>query len=155
MSAMVYSKEKNSFLIDLIKESPDTPTLVVVKFREHGNILLDKLLMEGVSVDYIHGESKDREFLIDAFKSGAIKVLITTEVLKEGVNIPNIRRLVNLAAGKSIVWVKQFVGRLLRSDGVHTDCEVYDFIDVGTHLRDQSLKRLLFYEKEGFDIVNL
>lgn len=145
------NKIKNIILEDLYKQ-----TLISVYHKEHGFHLLSILSGLGCVVDFVHSQDPDRHEKVNAFKEGNITVLITTEILKEGVNIPNIRRYINAAHGKSVVWLKQFVGRLLRNDGINNDCEVHDFIDTGDRTRPHSMLRLHQYNLEGFEtkIIN-
>ncbi len=127
--------------------------LISVATKEHGYYLLKHLITLPTTVDFIYSGDPQRTEKLNAYKVGDIKVLITTEVLKEGVNLPLIRTLINAAWGKSIVWVKQFVGRVLRSDDTNKQCTIIDFIDMGMHTRAHSLDRYAIYKKENFEII--
>ena len=77
-------------------------------------------------------------------------VLITTEILKEGVNIPEIEALVIASAGKDH---RQTAGRALRGGG---EVEIHDFYDsFNKRFEKQSKKRIESYKKEGFQIINV
>lgn len=140
---------RNEILGDLNKV-----VLISVLTKEHGQHLLNQLIGLPTTVDFIYSDDPDRTEKLEDYRKGIIKVLITTEVLKEGINIPLVNTLINAAWGKSIVWVKQFVGRLLRDDGINTTCTIVDFVDVGHNTKDQSLVRYALYQAEGFEIIN-
>ena len=53
--------------------------------------LLQKKLMPGIRVEYLHGKMKGREKnqIMERFASGEIQVLVSTTVVEVGVNVPN------------------------------------------------------------------
>ena len=53
--------------------------------------LLQKKLMLGIVVEYLHGKMKGREKnqIMERFASGEIQVLVSTTVVEVGVNVPN------------------------------------------------------------------
>ncbi len=53
--------------------------------------LLQKKLMPGIVVEYLHGKMKGREKnqIMERFASGEIQVLVSTTVVEVGVNVPN------------------------------------------------------------------
>jgi superfamily II DNA or RNA helicase len=73
--------------------------------------------------------------------------------LKKGANIPNIEVIVMAQAGKSVITVKQFLGRGLRTDGKNSELLVYDFYDEGNYVSTHSRQRIRMYRKEGFDVI--
>jgi len=148
-----YSTHRLSIIKKIIAEDIDRNTLIAVKTKDHGEFLLTELSKLNTTVEFVQSNDPERSAKISSFRDGVTKVLITTEILKEGVNLPNIRNLINAAEGKSIVWLKQFLGRALRHDGVNESVNVYDFIDVGRYTKEHSEERLSIYKKEGFDII--
>ena len=150
---ITFSDERLQIIKNEILTHQDRIYLICVLTKEHGFELLSNLISLPLVVDFIYSDDPDRARKLQDYKEGRIQVLITTEVLKEGVNMPLINTLINAAWGKSIVWVKQFVGRLIRHDGVNDECTVIDFLDVGHKTREQSLVRLKYYQDEGFKII--
>ena len=53
--------------------------------------LLQKKLMPGIRVEYLHGKMKGKEKnqIMERFASGEIQVLVSTTVVEVGVNVPN------------------------------------------------------------------
>jgi len=129
------------------------PILVAVEETEHGRFIQDHLRRFGKRVELTH--SKDREIVpkVDAFRDGEIDVLISTGVLKEGVNLPKITTIINAAGGKSKVYIKQWMGRGERLDESKTEVELHDFYDIGRYVQKHSIERVSLYKAEDLDIM--
>lgn len=153
-SNVMFSKNRANKIISLIKERPDRQILITVNYLEHGDFLLNKLLLsdyEGVCA-FVHGEDKERAQKLQDFSDCKINVLIATMIVKEGLNIPCIRTIMMAQGGKSPITVKQITGRGLRHDGENDDFELIEFYDRGKWTREHSKARFKIYRKEGFDI---
>ncbi|CAG98506.1 ATP-dependent RNA helicase DBP5 [Kluyveromyces lactis] len=72
-------------------------SIIFVKTKQTANLLYAKLKKEGHQVSILHGDlqSQDRDRLIDDFREGRSKVLITTNVLARGIDIPSVSMVVN------------------------------------------------------------
>lgn len=142
-------------ILELVKANKDKIILITVQKIEHGEnifIILRKTL-EDLPCAFIHGDSTDRDEQLKALKEGKINVLISTMILKEGVNIPNIDLLIMAQGGKSVITVKQLIGRALRAKSGHNLVQIHDFYDCGNYVEKHSKLRIEVYQKEGFDIV--
>lgn len=151
-SLMYNSVQKIGVIRQEILKNLDNYFLIAVSEKEHGQILFENLIDLPTTVEFIYGGDPKREEKLQDFKDGKFKVIISTEILKEGVNLPKINTLINAAPGKSVVWVKQFVGRVLRTDGINTECKVIDFLDTGANLLAQSRQRANIYHNEKFEV---
>ena len=151
--SIITCEERLQIIKDYILADLDKVILIPVAVKDHGHYLYRELSSLPTTVDFIYSGDPHRRKKLSDYKDGKIKVLISTEVLKEGVNIPNINILINAAWGKSVVWVKQFVGRLLRHDGISSECLVVDFIDPGQNTKQHSYQRLERYTAESFEII--
>ena len=143
------------------------PTLIAVEEIAHGKFILDgfhihqqlELLDETknkydyFTVAFVHGTDPDREDKIKRFNGGELDVLITTRILKEGVNMPIANQLIYALGGKSGVNVKQWMGRIERTDGKASEVLMHDFYDIGQFVEGHSRKRLKVYRKENIEIV--
>lgn len=67
--------------------------------------------------------------------------------------MPNIRAQIAAQGGKSVITVKQLMGRAIRHDGKNWEVFYYDFYDDGKWLSKHSLRRISIYRKEGFEIT--
>jgi superfamily II DNA or RNA helicase len=108
-------------------------------------------LVDTADVRLVNGLS-DSAVVDSAFKdlqNKKIKVVITTTIADEGIDIPAINCLVVAGGGKSFVKTIQRVGRVLRlkEDGGHA--EILDVMDnTNDYLRKHAKERLNWYEME-------
>ncbi|ODQ81037.1 hypothetical protein BABINDRAFT_165757 [Babjeviella inositovora NRRL Y-12698] len=72
-------------------------SIIFVQKKDTANILYAKLKQEGHACSILHGDltTTDRDRLIDDFREGRSKVLITTNVLARGIDIPSVSMVVN------------------------------------------------------------
>lgn len=72
-------------------------SIIFVSTKKTANVLYAKLKQEGHQVSILHGDlqSQERDRLIDDFREGRSKVLITTNVLARGIDIPTVSMVVN------------------------------------------------------------
>jgi superfamily II DNA or RNA helicase len=152
---IMYSLERAEIMCNHILENPKS-SLIVVQFKEHGEFLLEyfKGLLPGERIEFAHGKDKKKSEKIEAYKKGEFDYLITTSILQEGANIPIIKSVWYMRAGKSKVAVKQFYGRSARidKDGNNDYVEWHDFFDEGKDVSPHSRKRIRYLLEEGFDV---
>ncbi len=127
--------------------------LILVKEIDHGDIL--KTLGESLfdlDITYIQGstESDVREQVRKSFSEKKIKVVISTTVWKEGVDIPSLDCVINAAGGKSEIATLQAIGRGLRRTDEKDEVEVIDFLDPYKFLAQHTVMRLQIYVKMGW-----
>lgn len=72
-------------------------SIIFVSTKKTANQLYARLKQEGHQVSILHGDlqSQERDRLIDDFRDGRSKVLITTNVLARGIDIPTVSMVVN------------------------------------------------------------
>lgn len=72
-------------------------SIIFVRRKETANILYKKMTMNKHAVSILHSdlENEDRDRLMEDFKNGKSKVLITTNVLARGIDIPSVTMVVN------------------------------------------------------------
>jgi superfamily II DNA or RNA helicase len=119
----------------------------ITKLIDPADVRLVNGLSENSVVDSAFKDLQDKK----------VKVVITTTISDEGLDIPAINCLVVAGGGKSFVKTVQRVGRALRlkDDGGHA--EILDVMDnTNEYLRKHSKARLDHYESEGlFDSVEI
>lgn len=154
---IIEHKERNSIFVRKIVEQFEggKQCLVIVNETEHGDIVLDMLEKEISSVQFIHGQktAKVREQALQDLKEGTLRVLISTSILDEGVDVSSINCIFLMAGGKSMRQLLQRIGRGLRkkADGSHVD--VYDALDYhGKYLTEHLAERYATYVEEGFEV---
>ena len=148
-----FSNIRLNVLSDYCSEFPDKQILISVEHKDHAEFILEGLLKDFDKVEFVHGSDKSRASKIDSFKAGEVRILIATMILKEGVNIPNIDTLFLMHGGKSIITLKQLIGRVIRKQEEGEEfVDVIDFYDHGKWTAKQSRDRIRIYKKEKFEI---
>lgn len=157
---IIENKKRNSIFVRKIIEQfhNGKQCLVIVNETEHGDIVCDMLKNEIDSVEFIHGQrtAKVREQSLKDLKEGTLRVLISTSILDEGVDVSSINCIFLMAGGKSMRQLLQRIGRGLRkkADGSHVD--VYDALDYhAEYLTEHLAERYNTYVEEGFEIRKL
>ena len=132
-------------------------TLVLVERIDHGILIGEMLdaLSPDLSYVFLHGElsSEERQFGLQRLTNGEVDVVISTAILDEGVDVPNINALIYARGMKSNRKLLQGIGRGLRKKSDGSSVHVYDFIDdVQAKLLQHSLQRYKVLKAENFDI---
>ena len=151
--AIIHNDERNGRILEIAKSNTNKSILIVVDILDHGRLLEDLLNQNGVNAVFISGDSEIRESALELFKLGKIKVLISTNIIDEGVDISRIEVLVMAAGKKSKRQLLQRVGRSLRRKEGENVVKIFDFADYGNkYIENHSRERLDIYKKEGFEI---
>lgn len=132
--------------------------LIIVNYTEHGDILSDMLRELKVDHFFMHGELPvaDREAQFNKMRNGELKVMISTSLIDEGVDISGIDVLILGAGGKSLRQVLQRIGRALRKKKGENVATIFDFVDyTNPMLLKHSKERRKINEAEGFEIKDL
>lgn len=117
------------------------PALVVACDVLHAALLTRRLAAAGLRARYVASYRPDgsveaaRETL-DMFRRGELDVLVSVDLLVEGVDLPNARSLLLVRPVRSEIAIRQLVGRVLRGPlvGGTADAYVVAFEDTWTRL---------------------
>ncbi len=121
----------------------DNIVFIYVKRKEHGKLLCS--LIPGATYADRDTSMSARERLLE--EPG---VLIATSIFTESIDSPLIDTIVNAAAGKSEIIVRQLVGRGLRKGREGKVLHVYDFLDQNAGLYERhSTIRQRYYSTYG------
>ena len=95
--AFISMDDKRFFLERLVNENPDTKILVFVRTQVRAERVHAAMERVGIKTLTMHGgkEQEERNKVMDEFKTGAIKVMIATDVSARGVDIPGVQYVVN------------------------------------------------------------
>ncbi len=130
-------------------------TLVLIRYIEHGKALEVVLkASSGVRCAFIHGSSDwaKRSGSLDEFKKGELDVLISSTILDEGIDVPDVDAIIVASGGSSAIKALQRVGRGLRK-GRTGEVTVVDFGDAGHPLLlKHSLARMQSYIDAGYEV---
>jgi superfamily II DNA or RNA helicase len=143
---IIENEIRNNAIIDiaehLVREG--RKVLIFITRIEHG-----KKLMEQGGASFVYASHPDRRKLIEDFKSGKVKCLISTSILQEGWDLPPIDGLILAGPTKSTIMTLQRIGRALRPFENKKDAIIVDFTDNCKFLKDHFQKRLARYKEEN------
>lgn len=89
--------DKFDILADLLEKEEFEKVLIFLETKRQVSKLFMKLKQYGVRIDEIHGDKTQmyRSKAVRKFKSGAIKVLVATDVASRGIDIDNVTHVIN------------------------------------------------------------
>ncbi|MFW6015716.1 MAG: helicase-related protein, partial [bacterium] len=145
--------EKNEYdrkierLINILYKNTeqDRPVIIFSEFTDTVNYIFNFIKNKFDKVEYIHGDSgKSKDKIIKDFKNGKINILVTTDILSEGVNIPRADTVINFDLPYNPVLLLQRAGRALRitnpkqihiynftpDDDIDIELTLYETLDV-------------------------
>ena len=95
--AFIAMDDKRFFLENIVKENEESRILAFVRTRIRAERVVKAMERVGVHALCMHGDvdQNDRFAILDSFKKGNYKVLVTTDVAARGIDIPNVEIVVN------------------------------------------------------------
>uniref|UniRef100_A0A8C7SVP0 RNA helicase n=1 Tax=Oncorhynchus mykiss TaxID=8022 RepID=A0A8C7SVP0_ONCMY len=106
--------DKRSFLLDLLNATgKESLTLVFVETKKGADALEDFLYREGYACTSIHGDrsQRDREEALNQFRSGRCPILVATAVAARGLDISNVKHVINFDLPSDIEEYVHRIGR--------------------------------------------
>ncbi|XP_038050100.1 putative ATP-dependent RNA helicase Pl10 isoform X2 [Patiria miniata] len=106
--------DKRSFLLDLLNAAgPSSLTLVFVETKRGADALDDFLQMQGYPASSIHGDrsQREREEALRTFRTGKTPILVATAVAARGLDIPNVKHVINFDLPGDIEEYVHRIGR--------------------------------------------
>lgn len=148
---------RNKAACDFVQKAAEhgLTTIVLVIRKAHGAILARELKARGLKVGYIQGENdnESRQKSLAALQDGRLQVLIGTNILDVGVDVPSVGALVLAGGYKDQVGLRQRTGRALRAKKAGPNVAlVVDFEDLGNDtLREHyRTRRAIIESTPGF-----
>lgn len=141
----VNNKTRLEIITELTKKtvSNNRNLLIIVERIEHGKILKQKLEIEldQEKIEFIYSKSKSNNLKIKNFKEGRYKILIATQLIETGIDIPNIDTIIIASIGKSNIQLLQRIGRGLRPKE-NKELLVFDLVDTNSRILEKhAIKR--------------
>jgi len=139
----VDERDKRDFLLDLLNaSSPESLSLVFVETKRGADALEDFLFREGYPATSIHGDRSqhEREDALRSFKCGRTPILVATAVAARGLDIPNVKHVINFDLPKDVDEYIHRIGRTGRAG--NTGLATGFFNDKNAHLAAGLMERL-------------
>lgn len=149
---------RNTLIAGITKKQYEAgkSTLIIVNRINQADIIGAYLDALTIPHEFINGQQDDEERKSELARvaSGENRVLLSTSVLDEGVDISNIDTLILAAGGKSMRQVIQRIGRALRKKkNKENKATIFDFEDNENQaLRKHTKERLAIYKEQEFDV---
>jgi superfamily II DNA or RNA helicase len=124
--------------------------LVLSRRIEHLERLALDIATMGENATILTGKTPrpKRKRLLDDFRAGKVKCLLSTQLMDEAVDVPILSRVILTYPGKHDGRIIQQVGRALRPHADKTDAVIFDVVDDQVSvLRRQWLERKATYKK--------
>lgn len=88
---------KLSVLLDLYQHVKVNQALIYVNKRQKAEWLAKQLDSQGFTLEYIHGEMEvsERKKRMDDFRSGTVRVMISTDLLARGIDVQQVSLVIN------------------------------------------------------------
>ena len=95
--AFIQMDDKRFFLENILKEYPENMFIVFARTKVRVERIVAAMERVGVKTEALHGgiEQKDRFAILDRFRAGENRVLITTDVAARGIDIPSMDYVIN------------------------------------------------------------
>ena len=145
------NENRNSSIVSLAQSAADDgdSVLLLVHSIAHGSLLVARL--SGASLVHSKVGARARGELVQGFRDGSLRILCSTSLADEGLDVPRASILVLAAGGRSGGRVEQRVGRILRPFEGKTGGTVHDFLDRASVFGyAQARARMKVYEKLGY-----
>ena len=111
---IIDADKKDALLCHLIKEGDWQQVLVFTSFTKKADNIAMKLNLNGIPADAIYGDKSERmrAMILERFARGDFRVLIVTDLIARGLDIPSAPRLVSYELPGSAITYMQRIGRL-------------------------------------------
>jgi superfamily II DNA or RNA helicase len=145
--------KRNQLVVDIAMKAVKAgkSTLILINYIEHGENLLALLEKVYPEIEFIHGstEAEKRQRVLQEFKEGTRKLILSSNILGEGVDIPKLEVLITARAEASTIAAYQALGRTLRPSEGKTHAIIIDLFDSECkYLESHASARLKIYASE-------
>lgn len=150
---IVLNDERNNHVISIANAlaKDDLSVLILVSRIDHGKKLKEQIK----DSEFIYGGStkKKRDRVLKELEDKKTKIVISSTIADEGLDIPSLNCLILAGGGKSANKCKQRVGRVIRKTGQKRVSMVFDFLDTGKYTKKHSKDRMnILKTEEEFQI---
>ncbi len=113
----VEKNNKNVLLSWLLKKLEYERILVFCRTRRGADRLAESMKKQHLPVDVLHGdkEQRRRQDILEAFKTGAVPILIATDLAARGIDIENISHIINFDLPNEPETFVHRIGRTARA----------------------------------------
>jgi len=151
-----FNDPRNEIICQEVQKGPH-PCLVLVKTIDQANhIQLTMRRLFNSQLTLITGDATafERRNVVSRLRDGSLSMVMATTIFDEGIDIPELLKVILASGGKSQVKLLQRIGRGLRKADGKSTVEIIDFSD--THhamLKRHADERRAVWREQGFTIL--
>jgi ATP-dependent RNA helicase RhlE len=114
---LVEQGEKRAVLSHLLREGATPQTLVFTRTKHGANRLAEQLGRDGINCAAIHGNKSQgaRQAALGGFRDGKVRVLVATDIMARGIDVPDISHVVNYELPEEPESYVHRIGRTARA----------------------------------------
>ena len=146
---LCYDNQKTDLIIHLITDKPDyNSILIFCSTKKKVNELAQAMRKKNMQVEAISSdlEQKEREKVLQGFRSKRTRILVATDVLSRGIDIKEINLIINYDVPQDAEDYVHRVGRTARADATGValtlvnDKDMYSFYQIEKLIEKEVLK---------------
>ena len=113
----VEADRKRELLAELMADASMTRTIIFTKTKRGADRVAKYLEGSGIGAAAIHGDKSQpqREKALAAFKSGHVRALVATDIAARGIDVPDVKRVINYDLPQTVEDYVHRVGRTARA----------------------------------------
>lgn len=148
---VVYDTQKIPLIKMLLKETEMKRVLIFCSTKDKTRLLYHELKKTGIKAEEIHStlEQSARENVIIRFKSGAIPVLVATDIVSRGIDIEDIDMVINYDVPHD---GEDYIHRIGRTARASAEGTAVTFINEKDQRRFGIIETLLGYEVDKYPV---
>src|SRR5579862_7702093 len=129
---------KPAFLAELLKQEPVDRALVFTRTKHGADKVVKSLARAGITADAIHGNKSQnhRERVLAAFRTGAIRTLVATDIAARGIDVDGVSHVVNFDLPNVPETYVHRIGRTARAGAEGTAISLVAGAEELDYLRD-------------------
>lgn len=107
---------------DIVTDDPENKIIVFVETKKKVEDLLKVIQKQGYSVNSIHGDKSqaERDFVLQTFRNGKTQILVATDVAARGLDVDNVKYVINFDYPNSSEDYVHRIGRTGRCEALGT-----------------------------------
>ncbi len=148
---LVSQKSKFHALCGIIDKNKITRAIIFCRTRKGASILANKLRLRGYEAKPLHGgfTQPQREATLNAFKNGATKLLVATDIAARGLDIQEITHIINYDVPLDALVYFHRIGRTARMGRNGTAITLISHEETAQLSRIKALAKNTLKELEG------
>jgi ATP-dependent RNA helicase RhlE len=94
---LISTGEKRGRLAELIASGEVERTIVFARTKRGADRVAENLVKDGIKAEVIHGNKAQnaRQKALNLFRAGQVKVLVATDIVARGIDVPGITHIIN------------------------------------------------------------